>query len=127
MARRVQTHGRRFLTGGDSRVALGAGAKGRSPSANVDNDLKSVVPDYLGADLASASFWMESARCPADEPSRKRRVLRPAAPTSREEKILRGELPLVPEETELAWRTGLWTPSPPPPLRRRSPWDLWRG
>ena len=75
-------HHRRILITGDSRVMTGCVAKGRSPADGMNADLKKVVPDFLGGDLSSATFWTESARCTADEPSRNRKIRKAALPTA---------------------------------------------
>ena len=73
-------------------------------------DLKKVAPDYLGADLSTATFWTESARCVTDEPSRNRRVRKAALATEREREALAGRAPLIPKEEEQKWRRGEWIP-----------------
>ena len=75
------------MTARDSRVMTGYAAKGRGPSHGMNDDLKTAVPDYLGGDLSSATFWIESARCVANEPSRNSKGRRVAAPTEREKKV----------------------------------------
>ena len=55
-SRRPNKHHRPIITTGDSRVMTGCAAKGRSPADGMNADLKKVTPDYLGADLSSATF-----------------------------------------------------------------------
>ena len=56
----------------DSRVALGALAHGRSPSAPVNAYLKSIIPDPLAWDTYLVPLWVPSEANPSDPPSRKR-------------------------------------------------------
>jgi len=117
-SRRPKKHHKRILTVGDSRATSGAAAKARSSADSMNSSLKMVVPDFLGGDLSSSTGWCESARCTADEPSRKREVLGPARPTPEEMEILEGRIPMVSREVEKDWRSGRWNPRPRAPLRR---------
>ena len=118
LAGRPATHHQRVVTIGDSRVHVGSSAKGRSPSDLLDGDMKRGIPDSMGADLAWLTIWAESARMPADEPSRGKTVLRPAVATAEESDILQGRRPLVEKALERFWKLGHWEATEPAPLRR---------
>lgn len=119
LARRVTSHHHRAIAMGDSRVALGAGAKGRSGSGPVNNELRKFLPDLFGGDIFLTSFWIESARNPSDNPSRKKPVDKPRPGKGRILSFLSGAAPLLSPEELRTWRRGEWRSSPPPPLGRQ--------
>ena len=70
LARSPASFGTRHLLGQDSRVCLGAFAKGRS-SARRLNHIESKACAYeLAADLQVGGLWVDSFRMPADAPTR---------------------------------------------------------
>ena len=120
LARRVRCHHARHLSVGDARASLGAAAKGRSGARALNWVLRKSLPDLLGGDFVLPSFWVESARMPADGVSRGSKVPRAAAPSEREREVLAGQRPLV-EEAELArYRHACWVAPRLGPLR----WEL---
>ena len=64
----------------DSRVMLGASAKGRSSSGPVNGVLRAALPYVLGGDLYPGGIHLNSAENPADAPSRDRAVPEPSRP-----------------------------------------------
>ena len=61
----------------DSRVVLGASAKGRSSSAALNAPLRKALPYLLGGDLYPGGLHTRSELNPADDPSRDRPVRSP--------------------------------------------------
>ena len=61
----------------DSRVVVGAFAKGRSSSTNLNHKLRSCIPWLLVADLRFTNLWVPTDKNPADFPSRNRPIPRP--------------------------------------------------
>lgn len=118
LARRVASHHSRALAVGDSRVALGASAKGRSGSFPVNKELRSFLPDLFGGDIFLASFWIESVRNPADNPSRSKDVDPPNACSGKLRDFVSGAAPLLSKDELRAWNHGGWAPAAPPPLGR---------
>lgn len=119
LSRRVAQHHNRIILLMDSRVAVSAGSKGRSPSANINAELCKQLPDLLGADLETGLFWVESARNPMDNPSRGRPVWEAVPTPGAAGEWLRGYSPLVLPAVEAEWRDRTWRANPPPPLIRR--------
>ena len=117
IARRVVQHHSRHVLLLDSRVATSASAKGRSPARKVNRELRRQLPDLLGADLEISCFWLESARNPMDNPSRRRAVWRGMPVPGEVGEWLRGERPLVDPAVLDAWRAREWTPQPPRVMR----------
>ena len=62
----------------DSRVVLGASAKGRSSSGALNRPLRAALPYLLGGDLYPGGLHTSSAQNPADAPSRDRAVPEPS-------------------------------------------------
>ena len=62
----------------DSRVMLGASAKGRSSSGPLNGVLRAALPYVLGGDLYPGGIHLNSAENPADAPSRDRAVPAPS-------------------------------------------------
>ena len=62
----------------DSRVVLGASAKGRSSSGPLNGVLQAALPYVLGGDLYPGGIHLNSAENPADAPSRDRAVPAPS-------------------------------------------------
>ena len=54
----------------DSRVVVGAFAKGRSSSKNMNHGLRSCLPWLLTGDLQVSNLWVDTHSNPADYPSR---------------------------------------------------------
>ena len=61
----------------DSRVVVGAFAKGRSSSRNLNHRLRSCVPWLLTSDLHLVNLWVPTDRNPADHPSRGKPIPKP--------------------------------------------------
>ena len=118
LARRVGTHHSKVITLGDSRAALGAAARGRSSSWRMNRELLRHLPDLLGGNVWITSFWVESARNPADHPSRYRCIPDPARAVGRMRAFVNGLGPLLTQEEVQAWERGEWQQKPPPPLHR---------
>lgn len=118
LSRRRREHEMRHHHLTDSRVSEAVTARGRSSSRQLNHEMRMTLPHLLGADCAVPSWWIESSRMPADEPSRGK-AIRPAAKgTLAEEAILKGQRPLVTAREVRAWERGYWKAEPPPPLRR---------
>lgn len=118
LSRRRSFHKKRHLYVTDSRVAEAVGSRGRSSAKRLNHEMRMTVPDVAGGDFCLPGFWSESARMPADEPSRGKPVRPASTPTKFEEEILAGIRPLVSRRTVREWQRGLWRPRPPPPLKR---------
>ena len=58
----------------DSRVVVGAFAKGRSSSRNLNHRLRSCIPWLLLADIRVVNLWVPTDKNPADYPSRARSI-----------------------------------------------------
>ena len=61
----------------DSRVVLGAAAKGRSSSRALNGTLQASLPYVIGGDLYPGGIHLNSEENPADAPSRDRPVPAP--------------------------------------------------
>ena len=70
LAQRPSAHGRRHLVAYDSGVTIGAGNKGRSPSASLLREERLTYPHILAADCVEGTLWTDSERMTADGPSR---------------------------------------------------------
>lgn len=81
LARNVSTHSQRHLHVTDSRVTEAVTLRGRSSSRRLNRELRLSLPDVVGGGLTVPTFWVESARMTADEPSRKRSILDAAVPS----------------------------------------------
>jgi len=68
----------RCLNGTDSRVVLGAWAKGRSSSCHLNHVFRRALGRCALHQLVLAQFWLETALNPADDPSRYKPVREPA-------------------------------------------------
>jgi len=68
----------RLLDIGDSQVAAGALAKGRSSSPSLNAELQTSLPDVLAADLYHLSAFVPSGRNAADDPTRDRPLRAPS-------------------------------------------------
>ncbi|CAE7224096.1 unnamed protein product [Symbiodinium sp. CCMP2592] len=64
----------------DSRVVVGAVAKGRSSSVRLNNLLRGALPHLILGGVSGAVLWIETAANPADHPSRFRPLPAPRAP-----------------------------------------------
>ena len=115
----IQHHTRHVLLL-DSRVATSASAKGRSPARKINRELRRQLPDLLGADLELCCFWLESARNPMDNPSRRRAVWRGIPVPGAAGEWIRGERDLVERRVMDAWRAREWVPQAPGALNRSS-------
>ena len=69
LARSTANFGSRQLLGQDSRVCLGAFAKGRSPSW-LSHVLAKIAAYEFAADIQTGGLWVDTHRMPADAPSR---------------------------------------------------------
>lgn len=118
IARRRRFFGKRYLHVTDSRVTEAVSGKGRSSAVNLNRELRLMIADYVGSDSAVPTYWGESSRMPADEPSRGTEVLEPTTGTVEEMEILSGRRPLLSKRVLREWKRGLWKPGPPTPLRR---------
>ena len=58
----------------DSRVAVGAFAKGRSSSRQMNHKLWACLPWLLGGDLSLTNIWVPTDANPADHPSRSKEI-----------------------------------------------------
>ena len=58
----------------DSRVVVGAFAKGRSSSRNLNHKLRSCIPWLLVSDLRFTNLWVPTNKNPADFPSRNKPI-----------------------------------------------------
>ena len=63
-------HGKVFVFLNDSRVVVGAMAKGRSSSFKLNGLLRGMLPHLLFSDMALALLWIETCANLADHPSR---------------------------------------------------------
>ena len=54
----------------DSRVVVGAFAKGRSSSKNMNHGLRRILPWLVAGDLQLVNLWVSTDKNPADFPSR---------------------------------------------------------
>jgi len=79
LCRSVDRQGQRFVYGLDSRVTIGANARGRSPSRPLLRSQRRTLPEVLGGGLYPAYLWLPSALNPADDPSRARPLRRAVA------------------------------------------------
>jgi len=68
---RVSLSSSRFSVMLDSLVALGAAAKGRSPSGPLNDELRAMLGDIIGYDLYPAYHFVPTRLNPSDDPSRK--------------------------------------------------------
>ena len=64
----------------DSRVALGASAKGRSSSWRLNGVLRSAMPYALAGRKQMSGLWAASAENPSDDPTRFVEIRAPMAP-----------------------------------------------
>ena len=69
--------GTRQLLGQDSRVCLGAFAKGRSSAQRLNHVEVKAGAYELAADLQVGGLWVDSFRMPADAPSREGGIVLP--------------------------------------------------
>eukprot|EP00972_Heterocapsa_arctica_P078147 11524756-Heterocapsa_arctica.AAC.1 len=60
----------RLVNGTDSRVTLGAVAKGRSSSSQINNRLRSCLGYMILGQKHMVQFWIPSKENPSDDPSR---------------------------------------------------------
>ena len=74
VASQFSQRGRVQIFVNDSKVSVGATAKGRSSSFKVNGLLRSLVPFLLFGDVTVAILWVETQSNPADHPSRGARV-----------------------------------------------------
>ena len=74
VASQFSQRGRVQIFVNDSKVSVGATAKGRSSSFKVNGLLRSLVPFLLFGDVTIAILWVETQSNPADHPSRGARV-----------------------------------------------------
>ena len=118
LSRRAVQHHTRHVVLLDSRVATSASAKGRSPARKINRELRRQLPDLIGADLELCCFWVESARNPMDNPSRRRAVWRGIRAPGAAGEWIRGERCLADEGVMDEWRAREWTPHAPGPLNR---------
>ena len=58
----------------DSRVVVGAFAKGRSSSAQMNHRLRACMPWLLAGDVSVTNLWVDTHHNPADYPSRYRAI-----------------------------------------------------
>lgn len=58
----------------DSRVVVGAFAKGRSSSKNMNHKLRAILPWALAGDLTLTNVWVPTDCNPADHPSRNQEI-----------------------------------------------------
>lgn len=119
LARRVRTHHSRAMGIGDSRAALGGAAKGRPGSHKINRELRKFLPDLLGGNIWLCTFWVESARNPADAPSRGKPLDPPKVAAGRLAEFISGAAPLLNKEEVRAWNAGKWRPQPLAPLNRQ--------
>lgn len=68
----------------DSRVVVGAFAKGRSSSKRLNHKLRACVPWLLAGDLSVTNLWVDTCHNPADYPSRDRPIPRPVVVDERD-------------------------------------------
>lgn len=61
----------------DSRVVVGAFAKGRSSAKNMNHALRGCLPWSLTGDLQMVNLWVDTHSNPADYPSRFRPIPKP--------------------------------------------------
>lgn len=110
LASRRSTHGVRVLSLGDSRVALGASAKGRSSALKLNAALRLELPHVLGAQLQVSSFYAPTSLMIADAPSRKQKLppIQPLPDHLRDPWAGRGCF-VQPSEVE-AYADGSWWP-----------------
>ena len=100
LARSPEHFATRQLLGQDSRVCLGAFAKGRS-SARRLNHIEAKAGAYeLAADLQVGGLWVDSFRMPADAPTREGGVVLPLPARSWVAAFLGGDLTAL--DTRLA-------------------------
>ena len=66
----------------DSRVVIGAVAKGRSSSFKINGMLRTLIPHLLFGDVCVALLWTETSSNPADHPSRSQPLPLPRTPTN---------------------------------------------
>ena len=64
------SHGKIQIALNDSRVVVGAMAKGRSFSFRLNGILRSTIPFFVLADITIGLIWVETSSNPADHPSR---------------------------------------------------------
>ena len=81
VASRFSARGRIQLFVNDSRVVVGAVAKGRSSSFKINGLLRTLVPFLLFGDVTVALLWVETSSNPADYPSRSAPLPLPRPPT----------------------------------------------
>jgi hypothetical protein len=79
----------RIINGTDSRVVLGAYAKGRSSSIHLNNVLRSCLGWSVLGRKQLVQFYLRSKENPADDPSRKVALRVPKAPSPDIAKLLR--------------------------------------
>jgi len=70
LANDVNQHGRRHVIVYDSMVAIGAAARGRSPSPALLAELRRTYPHQLAANIQEGALWTDSERNTADASSR---------------------------------------------------------
>ena len=83
----------RLVNGTDSRVVLGAFAKGRSSSSQLNAILRSCLGWSVLGQKQICQFWLESEDNPADDPSRHAPLRRPVEPSPVFQHLLIPELP----------------------------------
>ena len=86
LASNFEAGGQVQLAFNDSRVAIGAVAKGRSSSYKVNGLLRAQLPFLVMGDLALALLWIDSESNLADHPSRFRELPAPKSPQAWMEK-----------------------------------------
>ena len=77
----------------DSRVVLGAVAKGRSSSRNVNRLLRKCLALSLAGQKILYNVWISTHANPSDFPSRFKRVPKPELPTLSEQELLGADWP----------------------------------
>ena len=98
---------RRTVCGTDSAVSLGAAAKGRSPSFNLNRVLRSALGHMVVGRKPSSHFKVATADNAADDPTRDRELRAPVAAPAWLEPLLQPEAPIPYSRSMFVkWRGG---------------------
>ncbi|MEC8901784.1 MAG: hypothetical protein VYB92_08105, partial [Pseudomonadota bacterium] len=81
----------RQLLGQDSRVCLGAFAKGRSSSRRLNHVARKAAAYVLACDIALGGLWCDTFRMPADAPTREGGIVLPLPAREWVAALLRGD------------------------------------
>ena len=106
LARSPESFSKRHLVGQDSRVNLGAFAKGRSSAIRLNHVVSKASAYELAADLQFGTFWCDSFRMPADAPTREGGLLCPTPARGWVSAFLEGDTAALDKRLETSFRNS---------------------